>query len=183
LNITLRCTSPGSLGGEMNRQMFAMVPKNNDLSFCELFGYRTRGLPGLEIVGLGQRGRLIKEKLLYLNRKNNIKVPPRRYVICIEDQMVEKLKGEDLHWLELPLLIMYWSMAEIIPIKNLEDCFCGGKINASGKITMAPIPIESLASVNERLESGQKIITASYGGEATEAVIPLNQVLTSSPQY
>ena len=61
--------------------MFAMVPNQKDVNFCEVFGYSTRGIPGLEIVGLGQKGRLIKEKILYLNRKNNLKIPPRRYVI------------------------------------------------------------------------------------------------------
>ena len=61
----------------------AFVPIEGRLKIVSIFGYSTKGIPGIEIKGIGSRGNLIKEKLVYLCRLNRIKMPLKRYVICI----------------------------------------------------------------------------------------------------
>jgi hypothetical protein len=120
----------------MQHCLKSFIPLERSSIGVHLFGYATKGLPGLEIVGLGKMGRNIKEKLIYLTRQDKLVIPKKRFVLCLEfSDETKNLKEEDLRWLELPLLILYWTLAEILPIHHLEKCFSVGKIALDGKVS------------------------------------------------
>ncbi|MCO4755886.1 MAG: hypothetical protein KC478_15505 [Bacteriovoracaceae bacterium] len=161
----------------MHKQMYALVPGGSSSHVMEIFGYSTKGIPGVEIVGLGAKGKSIKEKFIFLNKKLEFKIPARRYVLCVEDSLFSTSKDDLYRWLELPFLIMYWSMANILPIQNLDNCLCGGKITARGKISSELFSDGPNSEVLEYLESGLKLITANSAMYKDEQVIPLKEVM------
>ena len=120
----------------VNDQIFGVYSFAGKYKVCSIFGYASKGLPGLEIAGLDKRARVIKEKLVYIGRHYGVRVPIRRYVLCVEDFCSE---SKESRWLELPLLILYWKLAGILPIKKLENCFCGGKISVTGGVQVIPL--------------------------------------------
>lgn len=102
----------------------------------DIFGYASKGIPGIEILGIGKHGRMIKEKFVYLSREKKIKFPCKRFVLCIEGDLEnKKFKEEEFRYLELPLLIMLWSLSGELPVSNLDDCFSIGKISVIGEIS------------------------------------------------
>lgn len=119
------------------------LPSGSQGELYDLFSYSSQGLPGLEIVGLGTRSRALKEKIIYLTKSLKLKIPLKRYVICL-DQELSKIVHDD--FFELPILVLYWSMAGILPISELRDCLCSGTINSRGIISLP-----RLDSMNERL--------------------------------
>lgn len=101
----------------------------------DIFGYATKGIPGLDIVGLGKHGRMMKEKFVFISRQKQLQFPLKRFVLCLEDcSQLRESSAEDLKWLELPLLIVYWSLAGHLKISELEDCLCSGFVKATGEI-------------------------------------------------
>lgn len=101
----------------------------------DIFGYSSHGIPGIEIVGLGKYSRSMKEKFVYLSREKRLKFPMRRFVLCVEGEIEgKKFKDEEYRYLELPLLIMLWSLTGHLPLEHLEDCFSSGKISIDGEI-------------------------------------------------
>jgi len=126
----------------MYTRIKAVIEKPGGLRAVEVFGYTTKGIPGLQVIGLGSSANAIKEKFLYLSKVHNLKIPAKKYVICVEDKGGGEFKLDEKKWLELPCLILFWSLADQLPIKKLEDCFCGGKVSSCGQI-------ESL-SLNEK---------------------------------
>ncbi|EQC52240.1 hypothetical protein [Bacteriovorax sp. DB6_IX] len=161
----------------MHKQMYALIPNGTNSHIMEIFGYSTKGVPGLEIVGLGNRGKSIKEKFVYLNKKLGLKLPPRRFVLCVEDSMISSCKDDLYRWLELPFLIMYWSMAMVLPIQNLDNCLCGGMITARGKINMGQLSSLSLDELEAHLETGLKLITSDFSHFGPDKVIPLREII------
>ena len=115
----------------MHTYIKALYPHNQRLIGTDLFGYATQGIPGLEVVGAGKHSRALKEKLVFLTKKFNKKMPLKRFVLCCDEVME---KSEYFKYMELPLLILYWSLADLLPIKNLEDCLCSGYVELNGKI-------------------------------------------------
>jgi len=164
----------------MHKQMMVVIPGNQKAHTCEIFGYSTRGIPGLEVVGFGGKGKSIKEKFIYFNKRYKLSIPPRRFVLCVEDQTLLNLKEGSYRWLELPFLIMYWSMAGILPIENLSNCLCSGTIAASGLIETLDVEAFLSDEVGELIESGYQVITK--GGEGKFAnYIPVEEII-SLPQ-
>jgi hypothetical protein len=101
----------------------------------DVFGYVSHGVPGIEIIGLGKYGRSIKEKFIYLTREKNLKMAKRRFVICIEGELEgKKFKDEEFRYLELPIMVMLWSLAGHLPFSSMDDCFLSGKIAVNGEI-------------------------------------------------
>lgn len=118
----------------MQHCLKSFIPLERSLIGVHLFGYATKGLPGVEIVGLGKTGRNFKEKIIYLTRLDGLLIPKKRFVLCVEFEDESKnLREEDLRWLELPLLILYWTLAEILPIHQLDNCLSVGKVALDGK--------------------------------------------------
>lgn len=160
----------------MHKQMYAVIPNGSKSHLCEIFGYSTRGIPGLEIVGLGAKGKAIKEKFIYFNKCYEIKIPPKRFVLCVDDQFVISNK-ENLHrWLELPFLIMYWSMAGVLPIQNLANCLCSGIISTNGAIETLPIKIFECSNIMEMMNNGHCLITNSVT-ESIDNIIPVDEII------
>ena len=158
----------------MNDQILGIYSFAGKYKSSSIFGYGSKGLPGLEIVGLGGKGRIIKEKLVYLGRHYRVRVPVRRYVLSVEDYCFES--GE-CRWLELPLLVLYWKLAGILPIKKLENCFCGGRISTMGTVQIIPLCESFLDALDEKLAGDQRklnYLTSGYVRERNNIrLIPL----------
>jgi hypothetical protein len=106
----------------------------------DIFGYSSNGIPGIEIVGVGRHARSMKEKFIYLSREKKLKFPLKRFVLCVEGDIEgKKFKDEEYRFLELPLLMMLWSLTGHLPLQALEDCFASGKISIEGEVTTLPL--------------------------------------------
>lgn len=100
-----------------------------------LFGYSSKSIPGLEINGLGKYGKGIKEKIIYLTKKYQIKIPLSRFVLNVEipDEWGE-VSTQNVKWLEYAFLLLYWNLAGALPVRSLETCFALGAIRAEGVV-------------------------------------------------
>jgi hypothetical protein len=137
----------------MQARIKSIYPIKSNYRLVNIFGYSSRGVPGLEIIGLGKIGRATKEKFLYLSRLYKLKLPVKRFVLCVEDDdVLKELSAESARWLELPLLILFWSLAEQLAIHRLEDCLTAGKISVCGKVSFFPLEGEQLLASLERME-------------------------------
>lgn len=116
----------------MQQSLQSLVTVVDQTFLVELFGYTTKGLPGLEIVGLGPEGRRLKEKLIYLCRMNGWRLSPRRYVLCLESPTSSK---RDDQWLELPFLVLYLKLGGLLPLGDLREFFCAGKLQLDSTYT------------------------------------------------
>jgi len=130
----------------MNMRTKSLYPYAGQYFPVDIFGYSSHGIPGVEIVGVGRYARQMKEKFVYLSRKKNLKFPKRRFVLCVEGELEgKKFKEEEYRYLELPLLMMLWSLTGHLPLEHLEDCFASGKVSVEGEITtLALSPMEQL---------------------------------------
>lgn len=155
------------------QRILGAVKHRNSERLIDIFGYSSKGLPGLDIVGLGQAGRLIKEKFVYLSRTSGLKIPVKRYVLCVEDSAFLREVGQDeVRWLELPLLILFWGLAEQFQFAKLEDCIACGHVHPSGRI-LSRVP--DLKEVGD--ESFYKIISKSSPGPSHNW-LPLDQMFS-----
>lgn len=119
----------------MNMRTKSMYPFAGQYCPVDIFGYASNGIPGIEIVGLGKYSRSMKEKFIYLSREKKLRFPLKRFVLCIEGEVEgKKFKEEEYRYLELPLLLMLWSLTGHLPLEHLEDCFASGKISIEGDI-------------------------------------------------
>ena len=120
----------------MNMRTKSLYPHAGQYYPVDIFGYASNGIPGIEIVGLGKHSRSIKEKFIYLSRERKLKFPLKRFVLCVEGEVEgKKFKDEEYRYLELPLLIMLWSLTGHLPLEHLEDCFASGKISVEGIVS------------------------------------------------
>lgn len=120
----------------MNMRTKSLYPYAGQYCPVDIFGYSSHGIPGVEIVGVGRYARQMKEKFVYLSRKKNLKFPKRRFVLCVEGELEgKKFKEEEYRYLELPLLMMLWSLTGHLPLEHLEDCFASGKVSVEGEVT------------------------------------------------
>jgi|GEM_PF-664150 len=115
----------------MEIKINAILKRGHSYHWVEVFGYSTKGQPGLEIVGLGSKGRQLKEKLIFISKKRKLKMPLKRYVLCVDGEDVDKAYIE---FLELPLVLAYWSMAGILPLKRMDNCFSSARVSLEGEI-------------------------------------------------
>jgi len=119
----------------MNMRTKSLYPYAGQYFPVDIFGYSSHGIPGVEIVGVGRYARQMKEKFVYLSRKKNLKFPKRRFVLCVEGEIEgKKFKEEEYRYLELPLLMMLWSLTGHLPLEHLEDCFASGKVSVEGEV-------------------------------------------------
>jgi len=140
----------------MTMKINSYVPINSHLRKVEIFGYTSKGQPGLEILGIGNRGRTLKEKIIYLSKRRNLKFNLLRYVLCVEADDISK---GDLNYLELPLLICFWTMAGILKFGRLDNCLCAGKVSLEGEVYPLNFSGEVLENWNKCLwESGRMIM-------------------------
>lgn len=118
----------------MNGRIKAIYPYNGHIANADIFGYSSKGIPGIEIVGPGKNNRFLKEKLIYLSKIMNLKLPLQRYVICIEGDAKKISDHNSQNWLELPLLILFLYLTKQISIHKLDDCLASGTISINGII-------------------------------------------------
>ncbi len=119
----------------MNMRTKSLYPYAGQLCSVDIFGYSSHGIPGIEIVGMGKYSRSLKEKFVYLSRVRDLKLPKKRFVLCVEGELEKKkFKEEEYRYLELPLLVMLWSLTGHLPISQLEDCFAAGKVSVEGEV-------------------------------------------------
>lgn len=127
----------------MQKRMRGLVPNGESEIVVNLFGYTTKGIPGLEIIGMGKSSRQLKEKLIYLSRQQPEGLPLSRFVLCLDDhEKLIRIGDNQLRWLELPFLILFWTLAGLIPMENLENCFSTGTIGVSGQISLRSPSLE-----------------------------------------
>jgi hypothetical protein len=113
----------------------------------DIFGYTTKGIPGLEIVGMGKYSRQLKEKLIFLSRQQPEGLPLSRFVLCLDENIdTIQLKENQLRWLEIPFLILFWSLAKLLPLEQLENCYSSGMIGVSGAVTLRDPFLASISS-------------------------------------
>ena len=146
----------------MNDRILGIYSFGQKYKACSVFGYASKGLPGLEIVGLDRNSKVIKEKLIYLGRHYQVRLPLKRYVLCVDDYCFE---SEESRWLELPLLILYWKLAGILPIKKLENCFCGGKISTMGAVQIIPLGGHFLDVLDAKLGQEGRVLNYLSAGD------------------
>ncbi len=160
----------------MQNQIKLIIPDCGTPKISEAFGYSTRGVPGLDIVGVGKRGRVLKEKLNYINRKIGVKIPPKRYVICLSDEYMEKVELGTFRWLELPCLLLYWSLAEVINISNLDSCLCAGILSTSGDIIPYRLNESNSNFFEKYFKEGDKLIGLCDENFVSQ-IIPVDQLV------
>jgi hypothetical protein len=124
----------------MNMRTKSLYPYGGQFCPVDIFGYASNGIPGIEIVGVGRHARSMKEKFIYISRQRKIKFPLKRFVLCVEGDLEgKKFKEEEYRYLELPLLMMLWSLTGHLPLQALDDCFASGKISVEGEVTILPL--------------------------------------------
>jgi hypothetical protein len=119
----------------------------------DIFGYASKGIPGLEIIGLGSISKNIKEKLIFLTRSNQLKLPLKRFVIGIEPLGTfskEKMR-EEIKFLELPILILFWRLAKILPISCLKKCISSGYVGVPGELR----PLALNSDISDLIENDE----------------------------
>jgi hypothetical protein len=135
----------------MQTQIKTYILSNKGIRFINIFGYATRGVPGLEINGAGKLSKNIKEKLIYLTRQREIKLPTKRFVICLDiNDFDSDITLSELKFIEFPILLLFWYLAGVLPIKKLESCLCSGWFNTKGYIYQSPYPknIQSILTLD-----------------------------------
>jgi hypothetical protein len=124
----------------METQIQTYVKTKRGVVPITIFAYSTKGIPGLEITGLGKFSKPIKEKFIYLSKVRAIKVPKKRYILCVEcDELIKECQWTDIKWFEFPLLLTYWHLAEVIKINTLADCISSGYVSSMGNVYHHPI--------------------------------------------
>lgn len=119
----------------MEARINSYIATSKGLKIISIFGYSTKGIPGIELHGMGKLSKSLKEKIIYLTKIRELYLPKRRYVICVDvNELAGDEKWTELKYLEFPTLLLYWFLGGIIPIKKLDDCITQGWINTKGDI-------------------------------------------------
>ena len=137
---------------ELRLKSFCQTSHGPEL--IDLFGYCCKGMPSLEVLLHARTSRVLKEKIIFLTKSRKMRLPPRRYILCTDIDGI-RYSQNDLNDFELPFLILFWSMAEALPIKKLDDCVCSGKIQINGLITsrkLGPEHLHCLSRAKEKLK-------------------------------
>jgi|GEM_PF-2689802 len=103
--------------------------------FTYLFGHTSQGVPGLEIQGMPlSEGRILKEKIIFLNKKLGVRPTLKRYILCVDLSRENEQRGIKIEhsFLEIGFLLLFWKLANLLPIYQLDHCFCAGKILPMG---------------------------------------------------
>ncbi len=165
----------------MNGKMYGLTDYKGQYQIVDIFGYATQGLPGIEIIGSGKCARSIKEKIIYFTRWHGVKLPLRRYILCLDgtELLPEKVSYT---YLELPFLLILWHLAGVLPIQKMDDCLAFGRLSSDGSVCLPrdfrPIKLllESFCAA-----TGEKVKTFldSSAEDWPGPILPLNEILIS----
>lgn len=161
----------------MQTRIKAIYPYQDHYKIVEPFGYATKGIPGLDIVISGKNGKMMKEKFIFLTKSAGLRLPLKHYVLCLE----EDIKEEALAWLELPLFVLYLSLAEVLPIHHLEDCLCSGRVYPSGRLSSLLYPETLLEFLGK--EHGEDKILSSHKILGVNHQFPLEVLFEEMPHF
>lgn len=170
----------------MQARINSYLVTSNGAKIVTIFGYSTRGLPSLEVHGIGKLGKGMKEKMIYLTRTRELQLPRRRYVICLDiDELTGDERWFELKSLEFPILLLYWFLGGIIPVSRLDDCITQGRVNARGEIFQSTLEQE----LKEELSAGAltldpldlKAIVAKHTSEHFLPQIDTEELLMNVP--
>ncbi|MEX0799399.1 MAG: hypothetical protein WD025_08135 [Bacteriovoracaceae bacterium] len=143
----------------METQVQSFYPSPIGIKFISVFGYSTKGVPGLEINGLGKFGKNLKEKIIYMNKIRKIKIPVRRVVISLDSNELDpSANWNQLKWLEFPTLLAFWHLVGAVKVSTLEDCLCAGEIKVGGEVIHLRPPPNFLNKLPESFPKELKII-------------------------
>ncbi len=163
----------------MEEYIRGYYPNSKEIELVDIFGYSVKGLPGVEIVGLGQMGKFIKEKIVYICKSNNLKFQLRRYVLCVDREVEIKDKSKIL-WLELPLLILFLTLTGHLKISKLHQFMAGGRIYVNNRISVLTLSdLNRLLNINldDREESKFLLCDDSSNSAQCDKIISLNELL------
>jgi len=136
----------------METQIHSFYQSPKGAKLVTIFGYATKGVPGLEINGAGKLSKNIREKLIYLTRTRRLSLATKRFVICVDINDLDTSQDwGQLKWLEFPILLLFWYLAGLIPISKFDDCLCAGWISSSGEIYQKEQPKELTRLLREKL--------------------------------
>lgn len=115
----------------MEKQINSLIKVDRSFYPVTIFGYSSRGIPGLEIVGIGADGRIIKEKILYYMRSRKLGFCQKRILIGVDFKHLGK-KNINFQMLEVPILILYLSLCGNLKARNLANCLSVGRFSPDG---------------------------------------------------
>jgi len=142
----------------MQTRIQGIIKDKRGFRKVDLFGYCTKGIPGLEIMGLGKYGRSVKEKFIFLSKSRGLKIPLKRYLLCAMDKYQLKDNSiDELAQMELPLLVLFWTLSDILPFYNLENCYTSGNVDLSGRVRHSSIPEIELHNLTTGLGNARYI--------------------------
>ena len=150
----------------METQINSFFIGQKGVQVVRIFGYATKGIPGLEINGAGKLSKNIKEKIIYLTRARRLSTSLRRFVICVDlSDLEDAPEWQELKWLEFPILLLYWQLAGLLPIAKLDDCLCNGTILANGDICQRMLPENMDKALRQKMNplevKGMKVILSN----------------------
>lgn len=162
----------------------SILPIGHDYKVVSLFGYRSNGVPGIEIKGLPNNQNVVREKLVYLSKMFGVKVPIRRFHLCLDlPKEVLKMKKNSIddRYFDLPLLLLYWSLAEVIHVHGLEYCFSLGHIETNGRIMIPSLSetflIHLQSIIKEKTSRSMTFISAKENDYLALNCLPINSIL------
>lgn len=159
----------------MESKISGLIPIKSGYQFINIFAYSTKGLPGIEIIGLGKAGRALREKIIYLSRLMKLRIPHRRYVICLEgEDRGEPKSAEALAYLELPVALIFWHLAGLLTIRRLDDCCASGKLSLDGQVEELKYDEDKLKLFLERFAGEYKIISNQTALWQKHYLLPLS---------
>lgn len=133
----------------METEIRSFISTTMGTQVADIFGYSTNGIPGFEIHGLGKQGKSLKEKIIYMTRLRKIRVPNKRIVVNVDfGELNTQISEKQLLWLEYPILLLYWYLIGVLPIRRLDDCIASGRLEVKGEIVHAPIPKDLLQKLS-----------------------------------
>ena len=153
----------------MQNHIYSIYQQGNTLNQVQIFSYSTNGIPGLNIVGLGKHSQIFKEKIVYVTKMRNFKIPLKRYVLCVENiKSSKEMIYSDIQWLEFPMLLLFWSLIGILPMSRFQDCIATGTFSISGLVEHLPLNENVLTGVASNMEKNGinpvKLITENWNG-------------------
>lgn len=167
----------------METQIKALYRSPSGIKTVTIFGYATKGVPSLEINGVGKLSKNIKEKLIYLTRIRRLKIPMRRFVICVDQNELIDMSSQSIKWLEFPLLLLYWHLSGLVPIGKLDDCMTSGWIKTNGDINHLRLPKDFENIIKRDLNSLEleNIKLVGLRKDSVSQVICSNELLEHIP--
>ncbi len=143
---------------QINQLKAITLGKKGNIIF-DLFGHTSKGLPGLEIIGLGNAGKIIKEKFLFISKARQLKIPAKRYVLCVESEdRREEMIQMEVEQLELPLLLLFWALADIVPIASMSDFMAFGTVSPMGVVRQEVRMLKEVLRCYEEKKQTQKMV-------------------------